>query len=157
MQSHSGLGELLRYITDLVDTGSEKVYSEMAIHYRPRYTPVLRAIVAGADTVTAITARTFVTQGAISQSVAMMEKEGILTKQIQADGRKSTLILTQKGQHLSALLAAHWQTLFLAISQLEQEIGHPLIAVLEKSARALETVSFDERIRRAGADKDDRQ
>lgn len=149
MNNQAGLGELLRYLTDLVDQGSEKIYREMAFNYRPRYTPVLRAMVAGAQTVTEITSHTWLTQGAISQSVAMMEKEGILLRQVQEDGRKSTLLLTAQGQTLVATLQPHWQTLFTAIDTLEKEIGHPLLAILQQTIHALEKQGFDERIRQA--------
>lgn len=157
MPHNAGLGELLRYVTDLVDQGAERLYQEMAMNYRPRFTPVLRAIVAGATTVTEITASTFLTQGAISQSVAMMEKEGILIRQIQEDGRKNTLLLTERGKELVAVLSVHWDSIFLAIGQLEQEIGHSLRTVLSDTARALEAKSFDERIKhvRAGGDRND--
>ena len=149
MQNTPGLGELLRYVSDLVDSGSEKTYREMAIAYRPRFTPVLRAMAAGAQTVTDITAQTFLTQGAISQSVSMMEKEGILHKVALEDGRKSRLQLTEKGDALVAGLQPHWQTLFVAIAELEKETGHPLRAILQDTARALERQGFDERIRLA--------
>lgn len=149
MQNTPGLGELLRYVSDLVDSGSEKTYRDMAITYRPRFTPVLRAMAAGAQTVTDITAQTFLTQGAISQSVTMMEKEGILHKVALEDGRKSRLQFTEQGDALVAELQPHWQTLFVAIEQLEKETGHPLLTILQDTARALENKGFDERIRQA--------
>lgn len=149
MENQPGLGELLRYVTDLVDSGAEKIYRDMAFTYRPRYTPILRAMVAGAETVTDITARTWLTQGAISQSVSMMEKEDILQKHAQEDGRKSRLQLTSKGQQLVAELQPHWQTIFVAINQLENETGYRLLTVLQETAKALEKQGFDERLRLA--------
>lgn len=149
MEKTPGLGELLRYISDLVDHGSEKTWREMDIAYRPRYTPILRAMAAGARTVTDITAQTWLTQGAISQSVSMMEKEGILTKAALEDGRKSSLHLTAKGEALVAEAQPHWQTLFAAIEGLEKETGYPLLSILQETARALERQGFDERIRQA--------
>ncbi|ENC0934721.1 winged helix DNA-binding protein [Escherichia coli] len=150
MNHSAGLGELLRYITELVDQGAGRLYREMDIDYRPRFTPVLRAMVAGAKTVTEITSCSFLTQGAISQTIAMMEKDGLLMKRVQKDGRKSTLLLTPKGKELVAVLNAHWESIFQAIRQLEQETGHPLMTVLGDIARALEIQGFDERIRQAG-------
>lgn len=75
-----GLGELLRYVGELVDQGAEAHYRTLALNYRPRYTPVLRAISAGAETVTDITARSRLTQGAISQTVGLMVAEGIVAR-----------------------------------------------------------------------------
>lgn len=149
MKNKPGLGELLRYVAELVDSGSAATYRDMTLDYRPRYTPILRAMVSGACTVTEITGQTSLTQGAVSQSVSMMEQDGILIKSPLQDGRKSSLRLTEKGQQLITVLQSHWETLFTAIDQLEKEIGYPLISVLQKTAGALERQGFDERIRLA--------
>ncbi len=68
-KTHPGLGELLRHLSELVDQGAEEQYRAMGLNYRARYTPVLRAIVAGAATVTDITEATYLTQGAVSQTI----------------------------------------------------------------------------------------
>lgn len=50
-RQNPGLGELLRYVNDLVEQGAEEHYRAMRLNYRARYTPVLRALHAGARTV----------------------------------------------------------------------------------------------------------
>lgn len=146
MKYAPGLGELLRYTSELIDNGSEETYRAMSLSYRPRYTPVLRAISSGAVTVTEITAMTHLTQGAVSQSVALMTQDGILQRAPLDDGRKSELRLTATGKALVKQLNVHWQTIFTAISQLESEIGWPLRQILEQTASALENRGFAERI-----------
>lgn len=146
MKNAPGLGELLRYTAELIDSGSEAAYREMSLNYRPRYTPVLRALAAGAMTVTDITAMTHLTQGAVSQSVSLMEQDGILRRGPLEDGRKSGLHLTNSGEALVSQLKSHWQTLFTAIHQLEKEVGWPLLQVLEQTAKALEEKDFAQRI-----------
>ncbi|MFU0921938.1 MarR family winged helix-turn-helix transcriptional regulator [Kluyvera sichuanensis] len=146
MKNAPGLGELLRYTAELIDSGSEAAYREMSLNYRPRYTPVLRALAAGAMTVTDITAMTHLTQGAVSQSVSLMEQDGILRRGPLEDGRKSGLHLTNSGEVLVSQLKSHWQTLFTAIHQLEKEVGWPLLQVLEQTAKALEEKDFAQRI-----------
>lgn len=123
----------------------------MNLAYRPRYTPVLRALSAGAETVTDITARSHVTQGAISQTVGLMQKDGLLVRRPLEDGRKSGLELTAQGRRLLARLAPHWATTFRAIETLEAEIGHPLRQVLTDAAAALEHEGFASRLRTAEA------
>jgi len=83
----SGLGELLIYVTELVDQGAEEHYRDLSLSYRARYTPVLRAIAAGAETVTDITGATHLTQGAVSQTVALMVADGILVKRPMDEAR----------------------------------------------------------------------
>jgi DNA-binding MarR family transcriptional regulator len=145
-----GLGELLRYVGELVDQGAETQYRAIELDYRPRYTPVLRAISAGAETVTDITARTRLTQGAISQTIGLMVADGIVARRSLEDGRKSGLQLTPRGRKLLRRLEPHWQITFAAISTLEKEIGHPLLRVLEDVATALERQDFAARIKAAG-------
>ena len=145
-KNEPGLGELLRYVSELVELGAEEHYQQMGMNYRARYTPVLRAIRSGARTVTEITARTHLTQGAISQTVGQMEADALITRQRAEDGRKSVLQLTPSAKRLVSKLNAHWAATFAAIEQLESEIGHPLRRVLEDAARALEAQGLAQRL-----------
>lgn len=146
-----GLGELLRYVGELVDQGADAHYRALGLSYRPRYTPLLRAISAGAETVTDITARTHLTQGAISQTVGLMVSDGIVARHRLEDGRKSGIHLTPKGEALLTTLEPHWRHTFAAIDALEKEIGHPLLRALEGAARALERQDFAARLKGAAA------
>ena len=148
-----GLGELLRYVGELVEQGAEEHYRTMRLNYRPRFTPVLRALHAGAQTVTDITTRTHLTQGAISQTVALLEGDGLITRHAVDDGRKSGIRLTAAGRALVAQLDHHWAATFTAIAGLEQEIGYPLRQVLESAAQALEREGFAARLTAAKAEQ----
>lgn len=145
-----GLGELLRYVAELIDQGAEVRYRALNLTYRPRYTPVLRAIAAGAQSVTDITTRTHLTQGAVSQTLSLMMADGIVARHALEDARKSGFHLTHKGKHLLEVLAPQWRITFAAIDALEKEIGHPLLRVLEDTARALERQDFAARLEAAG-------
>ncbi|UZJ61680.1 MarR family transcriptional regulator [Pseudomonas sp. KU26590] len=149
-----GLGELLRLVSEKVEQGAEAHYRLMGLRYRARYTPVLRAIQVGADSVTAITACTHLTQGAISQTVNAMEADGLIRRVPLADGRKSRLELTPHGAGLVETLTRHWETTFAVIEELEMEIGHPLRSVLEDTASALTRLDFSERLGRMKARQD---
>lgn len=149
-QERPGLGELLRYLSERVDQGADARYRSLQFGYRARYTPVLRAIAAGAATVTAITEATHLTQGAVSQTLALMAADGIVARQpVDGDARKSGVRLTPAGHALLATLRKHWEQTFAAIAALEAEIGYPLRAALQAAAAALEREDFAERLRRA--------
>ena len=148
-KSTPGLGELLRYVGELVDHGAEEHYRTIGLEYRARYTPVLRVLSAGAETVTDITARSTITQGAISQSVSLMQKDGILARHQVDDGRKTGLHLTPKGKDLLKRLEPRWVVTFSAIEGLEAEVGHPLLQILIDTARALERQGFGARLQEA--------
>lgn len=141
-----GLGELLRYLSERVDQGAEAHYRSLQLTYRPRFTPVLRALAAGAQTVSDITGSTHLTQGAVSQTAALMVADGLLVRQPMADARKSGIRLTPKGKALLKRLQPHWQITFAAIAGLEAEIDFPLRAVLVAAATALDRCGFDERL-----------
>lgn len=144
-----GLGELLRHVSELVDQGAEEHYRDLHLRYRARYTPVLRALAAGAKTVTDITAATHLTQGAVSQTVGLMVADGIVVKRPMNDARKSGIHLTPDGITLLGKLQPQWEVTFAAIAVLEAEIGHPLRQVLKATAVALEREGFADRLRRA--------
>ncbi|MFJ4457288.1 MarR family winged helix-turn-helix transcriptional regulator [Pseudomonas sp. NPDC089392] len=146
MKIEPGLGELLRYVSELVEYGAEEHYSQMQINYRARYTPVLRALRSGAQTVTEITACTHLTQGAISQTLGHMEADGIITRQRGDDGRKTFICLTAHGEALLLKLDQHWAGTFATIEQLEHEVGYPLRQVLQDTARLLEQRGFSQRL-----------
>lgn len=150
LKERPGLGELLRYVSELVDQGADARYRSLKLGYRARYTPVLRAIAAGASTVTAITEATHLTQGAVSQTLALMAADGFVARQpVDGDARKSGVHLTPAGRALLKTLRRHWELTFAAIAALEAEIGHPLREALQATAAALEREDFSERLRRA--------
>lgn len=147
MERNSGLGELLRYLAELVDQGAEEVYQTMGLTYRARYTPVMRAVAAGADTVSEITEASRLTQGAISQTIGLMVSDGLLERHELADKRKTGVSLTRKGRMLLRKLVPHWEITYEAIGGLEAEIGYPLLDILEAAASALERQGFAGRLR----------
>jgi DNA-binding MarR family transcriptional regulator len=151
-KQNPGLGELLRYVNELVEHGAEEHYRAMSLSYRARYTPVLRALNGGAQTVTDITERTRLTQGAISQTVALLEDNGLVSRHALNDGRKSGIELTAAGCSMVGRLEQHWTATFAAIDRLEEEIGYPVRRVLEAVAEALEREGFSARVMAAKAE-----
>lgn len=141
-----GLGELLRHLTELVDSGASLAYERDGLNYKPRYTPIMRCLGRGITTVSEITDAVNITQGAVSQTIKLMEADGLLTREPAADTRSFILTLTSSGQELLRHLEKHWQATFGAIRTLEQEIDHPVREVLVAAIRALDTRDFSERI-----------
>lgn len=142
-----GLGEQLRYLTEMIDAGSEAAYAAAGLDYRARYTPVMRALARGGEmTVTEITAALTITQGAVSQTVKLMERDGLLRRSACQDARSSAVSLTPKGLALLERLQKHWRRLFAAVEELEAEIGLPLREALLRATAALEQRGFAERL-----------
>lgn len=142
----AGLGELLRHLTELTDGGSSAMYEALSFDYRPRYTPVMRALTGGPATVGELQRRLFVSQGAVSQTLKLMAQDGLVRKTKGDDGRESIVELSPAGRHALAALRPHWDVRFEAIEGLEAEIGLPLRVGLERAVSALQRRSFAKRI-----------
>ncbi len=141
-----GLGELLRHLTDLVDGGASDAYTRNGLTYKPRYSPIMRCLGRGMATISEITDAVNVTQGAVSQTIKLMEADGLVKRDQAADSRSFNLALTPSGRDLLVHLERHWQATFRAIRTLEQEIEHPIRDVLKASIAALNAKDFSDRI-----------
>lgn len=141
-----GLGEILRHLVEQLDRGSEAHYQESLLHFRARYTPVMRALAEGSCSVSEITDRVRITQGAVSQTIKLMEEDCLIKRESGEDARQSIIVLTENGQKLLNALQSQWQARFLAIERLEQEIACPLRAGLQRAVTALDNKNFTERL-----------
>jgi DNA-binding MarR family transcriptional regulator len=146
-----GLGELLRHLTELVDGGSQRHYRAIGVSYRPRYTPVIRALGEGPLTVGQLRARMRVTQAAVSQTVKLLEAEGLVRREPTGDGRSHAVALTERGRMLRRDLVVQWALRLRVIEELEVEIGAPLRRLLVDAIDALEADGLDARLARAQA------
>ena len=64
-----GLGQLLRHLKELVDGEADAFYAADGIDYRPRYTPIMRALAADSHAVGELSKITGLSQGAVSQTI----------------------------------------------------------------------------------------
>lgn len=143
-----GLGELLRHLSEMFDQGSEAHYRRSNVPIKSRYTPVLRALAKQDEqTVKEITAQLQITQGAVSQTIRLMETDGLIKRKPgTSDARETIIKLTKEGQSLTGILKEHWRARFAAIEGLENELAIPIRNHLEIIAAALEKKGFAERI-----------
>lgn len=146
-----GLGTQLRHLIELLDGAVQQAYADAGLDYRPRYTPVMRALADGqACSVSQIAASAGITQPAATQTVALMLKEGWLEAQAsRSDGRQKLVRLSAQGRRLLPQLQACWRATAAAAHSLDQDLPHPLSATLAQAIAALERQSFGDRIRQA--------
>jgi DNA-binding MarR family transcriptional regulator len=145
----AGLGTQLRHLIELLDGAVGAAYEEAGLAYRPRYTPVMRALIdKDALTVGEIAARAAITQPAATQTVALMVKEGLLvTGAGPRDARQKVVRLSEQGQALLPKLRICWAATAAAASGLDAELSNPLSRLLDEAIGALEAKPFGERIR----------
>ena len=144
-----GLGQLLRHLKELVDGEADAFYAADGLDYRPRYTPIMRALAADSHAVGELSEITGLSQGAVSQTIKLMERDGFISLTSGGDARRTVVSLSAQGRDLLDYLQDHWRCTFQAIDELEREIGVPLRRVLADAIERLEDVSFGDRLRRA--------
>lgn len=146
-----GLGTQLRHLIELLDGAVEASYAEAGLNYRPRFTPVMRALVAHEPlTIGDIAAQAGITQPAATQTVALMIKEGLLTSAAgELDGRQKLIRLSKAGRAMVGDLERCWQATAAAAASLDAQLTYPLSAALADAIAALEQQPFGDRIRAA--------
>lgn len=96
-----GLGTQLRRLIELLDGDLEAVYRNDGFGYRPRYTPVMKALSDHPDrSIKDIAARSSISHSAASQTVSKMMAEGLVEQSIGADSRERLISLASKGRAL---------------------------------------------------------
>ena len=141
-----GIGELLRHLVELTDGQADGWYEQQGLDYRPRYTPIMRALASGPATVSDIQENLSVTQGAVSQTLKLMLQDGLIARTKGQDARQSVINLTEHGKAVLNQLKPHWEATFTAIENLEDEIQAPLRGCLIRTIAALSRRSFSDRI-----------
>lgn len=152
MDHRQGLGTRLRRLLELLDDDLEGLYARDLPGYRPRFTPVVRAL-ADLDslTVNEIARASGVSQPAASQTVALMVAAGWVKSSHAANRRERQVALTPKGQEALPWLERQWAVTAKAAEALETELGVDLSGAIDKAIEALEQKSFAARIRSRSA------
>lgn len=148
----STYGTQLRHLIELLDGAVGRAYEEAGLNYRPRYTPVMRSLMAGEPaTIGCIAEAAGITQPAATQTIALMIKDGLVSALPGADARQKMISLTLQGRQLLPALQRCWQATALAAASLENDLPYSLAALLGAAISALDSQSMDERIREARA------
>lgn len=144
------LGTLLRHLLKLLDGAVEQAYTRSGLDYRPRYTPIVRALIHGGPaSIRAISARARITHAAVSQTVAQMEERGLVALHPGDDARERIVALTPEAEAMVPLLERQWAVTNAAARSLDEELSVPLSDLLREAIEALERLPFSERIERA--------
>ncbi|AXE87354.1 MarR family protein [Streptomyces sp. Go-475] len=143
------MGTLLRHVLELLDADVAKVYEEQGLAgYRPRFSPVVRALVAeGPLSVRDVAASVGVTHSAASQTAAQMARAGLVTHTPDPrDARRRLIALTPKARALLPRIEAEWEATRTAMAELDAELSMPLAALLREVTEAVGRRPFRERI-----------
>ncbi|HEX6832691.1 MAG TPA: helix-turn-helix domain-containing protein [Rudaea sp.] len=141
------LGTLLRHLTETLDGAVEQVYEHLPLDYRPRYTPVVRALIeSGPASIRTISLQAGITHSAVSQTVSQMAKHGLVTLRAGGDARERIVRLTPDAKAMIPALKKQWAATSAAAQALDEELSMPLTQLLREAIDALEKRSFADRL-----------
>ncbi|TIK66998.1 MarR family transcriptional regulator [Stenotrophomonas maltophilia] len=144
---HATLGTLLRALLDQLDPAVEQAYRDLQLDYRPRYTPVLRTLMAqGPCRIKDLASACGLSHSALSQTAAAMVRDGWLHASSGDDGRERILQLSPRAQRAMPALQAQWQATAVAARSLDADLGQPLEQVLRDALAALAQRPFAQRL-----------
>ncbi|MFC8668306.1 MarR family winged helix-turn-helix transcriptional regulator [Streptomyces sp. NPDC057199] len=131
-----------------MDAEIEQVYVERGIKgVRPRFAyPLIRLAHTGPLTIRELAASLDRSHSAISQTIAAMRKEDLVTSEPGPDARTRRIDLTERGRSLVPFLEAEWRATHATVAELDAEVPYALTTVVEELRRALEQRSMRQRI-----------
>jgi DNA-binding MarR family transcriptional regulator len=139
VETFAGLGTRMRHVLELLDGDVGGVYADLGVtDYRPRFSPVVRALVAlGPLSIRDLAGAIGVTHSAASQTAAQMARDGLLTLEPGADARQRIARLTDRARDLLPLIEAEWAATDAAAAELEAELPAALGDILMAAERAV--------------------
>jgi len=147
MLSVQGLGTQLRHLIELLDGGLDELYQRDHEGYRPRYTPIMRALEDVEHlTIKAIAQTAGISHSAASQTVAKMISEDLLEQSAGRDARERLIRLSDRGRSLLPTLKERWIATQKAADELDRELSVPLSQIAAEAIDALTNRSFTTRI-----------
>jgi DNA-binding MarR family transcriptional regulator len=146
--SLTGLGTMMRHVLEEMDGDIASVLTDLgASGYRPRFSPVVRALVAlGPVPIRDLAKAIGVTHSAASQTVAQMRSRGFVVIESGEDARQRVVHLTEKARALLPTIEAEWAATVSAAAELDAELPFPLADLVPAIATALARRPFRQRI-----------
>lgn len=116
----------------------EEVYTARGLHgVRPRYAyPLIRLAHTGPLTIRELAESLGHTHSAVSQTLAGMRREGLVSSEPGEDARTRRITLTEHGRSLVPFLEAEWRATESAVAELDDEVMPTALSV---AVTAMET------------------
>lgn len=144
LQTH---GVLLRRLVDHLDGAVEQLYVNAGLDYRPRFTPILRALLNnGPASLRALSQRTGVTHSAVSQTITQMAARGWVSLEAGKDARERIVTLTPFAMEHLPRLERCWTATDVASRSLDDDLGQPLADILIRALDVLERRPLADRL-----------
>ena len=147
-ESLVGLGTLLRHVLEEMDGDIATVLADLGTPgYRPRFSPVVRALVAlGPVPIRDLARAIGVSHSAASQTVTQMRSRGFVVIKPGEDARQRVVHLTATARALLPKIEAEWAATASAATELDAELPFPLADLVPAIAAALARRPFRQRM-----------
>ncbi|WP_368924728.1 MarR family winged helix-turn-helix transcriptional regulator [Brevundimonas vancanneytii] len=141
------LGAQLRRLLELLDGDVETAYRRAGLNFRPRYTPIFRALLReGALSIKDVANLACVTHSAASQTIAQMTREDLVQIEMGRDRRERLVGLTPRGLAMTPDLERCWAATARAAASLDEDLSFELEPVLRAAVAALTAKPFLDRM-----------
>lgn len=144
----TGLGTRLRLLIAALDDAVEQSYRDAGVNFRPRFYPYFRLMIA-CDSVSVgecVTGLGF-TQPAATQTLQVMQREGLIEPIAGKDRRERRFALTASARAIIPQLETIWAAIAEAAQALDATLPHPLAETVNAALQQLERQSFGELIK----------
>ncbi|MGC4107845.1 MAG: MarR family transcriptional regulator [Thermomicrobiales bacterium] len=139
--ANEALGTRLRALLDRMDAdiaALDRALGLDTVDFRPRFSPVMRMLADGqALSVRVIASGIGVTHSAASQTVAHMERRGLVEREAGMDGRERRVRLSALGESLLPVIEREWRLTRAAVDDLDRELPVPLAQMIDALEVAL--------------------
>lgn len=141
-------GSRLRHLLDLMEEAVAQADVDVGlVDYRPRFSPYVRALVRlGPSAIRDLAAAVSVTHSAASQTVAVMQRHGLVELRPGGDARQRVVSLTARARRMLPAVDAEWAATAAAARSLDAELPVPLADLVDALDAALSRRSFRARI-----------
>jgi DNA-binding MarR family transcriptional regulator len=138
----------VRLLLDAMDADIARLYEERGVTgVRPRFVgPLIRLGRRGGMTIRRLAESLGVTHSATSQTVAALQRAGLVATAPGADARTREVVLTAQARALLPFLEAEWRATEQVVAELDAEIPYPLSQVVRDLEAALQRRSFHDRV-----------
>jgi DNA-binding MarR family transcriptional regulator len=135
-------------LLDEMDADIARLYAERGITgVRPRFVaPLIRLGRRGGMTIRQLAESLEVTHSAMSQTVAALQRDGLVSTAAGADARTREVVLTDRAREILPFLEAEWRATEQVVAELDAEIPYALSQVVRDLQAALARRSFHDRI-----------
>jgi DNA-binding MarR family transcriptional regulator len=135
-------------LLNAMDADIARLYTDRGITgVRPRFVgPLIRLGRRGGMTIRQLAESLEVTHSAMSQTVAALQRDGLVASSVGADARTREVALTDRARELLPLLEAEWRATEEAVAELDAEIPYAVTDVVRDIEAALARRSFHDRI-----------